>query len=132
MFGKKKMQKEIDDLQSRLRVIETFTVPYASETKRALYLMNVPSSGRGDVVTRLSSLETSVRELSSVRLTTYEEHNKLWHLVNNLAELLGYKRNTHTSDSVCPDVWIGQATDTSQPMETVLEPTGRLRQRKGK
>src|SRR5260221_318978 len=101
MFGKKKMQKEIDDLQSRLRVIETFTVPYASETKRALYLMNVPSSGRGDVVTRLSSLETSVRELSSVRLTTYEEHNKLWHLVNNLAELLGYKRNTHTSDSVC-------------------------------
>ena len=35
MFGKKKMQKEIDDLQSRLRVIETFTVPYASETKRA-------------------------------------------------------------------------------------------------
>lgn len=61
MFGRKKMQKEIDDLRDRIRVIETFTVPAVSTHAQKLRSMNGPT-GDG-VFERICRLEESVRNL---------------------------------------------------------------------
>ena len=134
MFGRKKLQAEITELRDRIRDIETYTVRDAAESKRELYKMNRTDYGYSPVLTRLTTLEANVHGLQQQpRLATHEELNKVWHLVNNLAELLGFKRNVHTGASVCPDMWVESSTDESQSMKTVLEPNGRLRQahRKG-
>jgi hypothetical protein len=143
---KKENEKEITNLRDSIRQIETFTVPTASATARKLKEMNGTGYGE-EMTTRLRSLEYSVRDIrhaaqsftftpdtdmgrgvitNPTRLATDKYVSHIHDLINNLADVLGYKRNVHTSSSVCPDRWVRETVDEKKPRFTVLEPTGRI------
>jgi hypothetical protein len=77
---------------------------------------------------RLADHDETLRVLTHHTSAQRVEGNQLHSLINNLATVLGLKRNVHTQHSVCPDQWIQEDTEMKEPMNMVQEPTGRLRE----